>query len=174
MARPSKPSWGWAEPLDDITGQVAIVGVGESDHTRASGRTTTEIAAQAVERALRDAQIDPADVDGLMWHPSFPDQLDAGAFARHFGVTPKWTSTEGGGMTWAATAASTAAAAIRAGHASVVVNAFAVAWATQRRSMVGGPGQQHAQDLHKRQLEVPFGWFPQPVYYASIARRHMH
>ena len=40
--------------------------------------------------------------------------------------------------------------------------------------MVGGPGQSHAQELHKQQLEVPFGWFPQPVYFATIARRHMH
>src|SRR4029077_6006584 len=40
--------------------------------------------------------------------------------------------------------------------------------------MVGGPGQVHAEDAIKRQLEVPFGWFPQPVYFATIARRHMH
>ena len=26
----------------------------------------------------------------------------------------------------------------------------------------------------KRNFEVPFGWFPQPVYFASVARRHMH
>jgi acetyl-CoA acetyltransferase len=40
--------------------------------------------------------------------------------------------------------------------------------------MVGGPGESHAQEQFKQNLEVPFGWFPQPVYFASIARRHMH
>jgi acetyl-CoA acetyltransferase len=40
--------------------------------------------------------------------------------------------------------------------------------------MVGGPGQVHAEDLFKQNLEVPFGWFPQPLYFATIARRHMH
>ena len=40
--------------------------------------------------------------------------------------------------------------------------------------MVGGPGQVHAEDLCKQNLEVPFGWFPQPVYFATIARRHMY
>ena len=35
----------------------AICGVGESDHTRASGRNAVEIGAQAVERALADAGI---------------------------------------------------------------------------------------------------------------------
>jgi acetyl-CoA acetyltransferase len=39
--------------------------------------------------------------------------------------------------------------------------------------MVGGPGEMHAQERSKQNLEVPFGWFPQPVYFATIARRHM-
>ena len=168
-------TWGRAEPLDDVRGQVAIVGVGEGDHSRASGRTTTEIAAQAVERAIADAGLEPTDVDGLMWHPAFPGQLDDVAFHEHFGTKHDlWTSQEGGGMTWAGTAPYTAAKAMADGKASVVVNAFAVAWASQRGQMVGGPGQTHAQELHKQQLEVPYGWFPQPVYFATIARRHMH
>lgn len=167
--------WGRPEPMDDIAGRVAIVGVGEGDHSKASGRTTTEIAAQAVERALADAGLEPTDVDGLMWHPAFPGQLDDVAFHRHFGTSHElWTSLEGGGMTWAGTAPYTAAQAMAEGKASVVVNAFAVAWASQRAQMVGGPGQTHAQELYKQQLEVPFGWFPQPVYFATIARRHMH
>lgn len=167
--------WGRPEPLDDIAGRVAIVGVGEGDHSKASGRTTTEIAAQAVERALADAGLEPTDVDGLMWHPAFPGQLDDVAFHRHFGTSHElWTSLEGGGMTWAGTAPYTVAKAMAEGKASVVVNAFAVAWASQRAQMVGGPGQTHAQELYKQQLEVPFGWFPQPVYFATIARRHMH
>jgi acetyl-CoA acetyltransferase len=39
--------------------------------------------------------------------------------------------------------------------------------------MVGGPGHFHAAERFKRNLEIPFGWFPQPVYFATIARRHM-
>jgi len=77
-------------------------------------------------------------------------------------------------MNLAATAPLEAARALRAGKAHVLVNVFAVAWATQRGDMLGGPGQFHAQERFKRNLEVPFGWFPQPVYFASIARRHMH
>ena len=77
-------------------------------------------------------------------------------------------------MVWAATAAHEAALAIRDGRARHVLNTFAVAWATRRAEMVGGPGESHAQELFKQSLEVPFGWFPQPVYFATIARRHMH
>jgi len=39
--------------------------------------------------------------------------------------------------------------------------------------MTGGPGHFHAEERFKANLELPFGWFPQPVYFANIARRHM-
>jgi acetyl-CoA acetyltransferase len=39
--------------------------------------------------------------------------------------------------------------------------------------MTGGPGEVHAAQSLKQNLEVPFGWFPQPVYFATIMRRHM-
>src|SRR4029453_15312749 len=64
--------------------------------------------------------------------------------------------------------------AIHAGRVRAVVNVFSVAWATQRADMMGGPGEVHAQELFKQNLEVPFGGFPQPVFFATIARRHMH
>jgi len=167
--------WGFANELEDISGAIAIVGVGDADYTPASGRTTQEIAAQATERALADAGLRPADIDGLMYTPYVADQFDAAAFHAHFGTAhPLWVSQNGGGMVWAGSAPYDAALAIRSGEATYVLNTFAVAWATQRQQMVGGPGQVHADDLYKQNLEVPFGWFPQPVYFATVARRHMH
>ena len=40
-----------------MSGKVAVCGVGESDHSKASGRTTKQIVAQAVERALAVAHL---------------------------------------------------------------------------------------------------------------------
>lgn len=166
--------WGFASPLDDVAGQVAIAGVGEADHTKASGRTTTQIAAQAVERALADAGLHPREVDGLMYTPFDGHQFTAADFHAHFGTSHElWVSTQGGGMVWAGSAPYEAAQAIRTGKARHIVNVFSVAWATQRQEMVGGPGEVHAAELFKQNLEVPFGWFPQPVYFATVARRHM-
>ena len=168
-------SWGSATPIDDVRGAVSIVGVGEADHTGASGRDAVAIGAQAVERALADAGLRPDDVDGLMYRSGIGPQLDEHAFRAHFGTTRDlWVSHEGGAMTWAATAPAVAARAIRAGRASVVVNVFSVDWASRRGEMRGGPGEFHAQERMKANLELPFGWFPQPVYFATIARRHMH
>ena len=84
-----------------------------------------------------------------------------------------WSSVWGGGMSWAGTAPYLAARAIGQQKAKHVLNVFPVAWATQRASMTGGPGEVHATQAAKQNLEVPFGWFPQPVYFATIMRRHM-
>ena len=53
------PDWGHAVELDDIRAQVAIVGIGETDYTKASGRTATEIGAEAADRAIADAGLTP-------------------------------------------------------------------------------------------------------------------
>ena len=171
---PTDQDWGWASEYEDVAGEVAICGVGESDHTKASGRSPSEIIGQAVERTLDDAGLRPEDVDGLMYVP-FGDQFDAEAYHAHFGTSHDiWESRAGGGMRWAASAPYEAARALRSGEARYILNTFGVAWATQRSSMVGGPGESHAQERFKQNLEVPFGWFPQPVYFGTVARRHMH
>jgi acetyl-CoA acetyltransferase len=165
--------WGHASELDDIRDQVAIVGIGETAYTKASGRTPKAIGAEAVERAIADAGLEPTDIDGITWSGAFAE-FDAAAFHEHFGTSHDlWTSPWGGGMAWAATAPYLAARAIREQRARHVVNVFPVAWATQRASMTGGPGEVHAAQSLKQNLEVPFGWFPQPVYFATIMRRHM-
>src|SRR6478735_6864305 len=165
--------WGHASDFDDVRGHVAIAGIGETEYTKASGRTAREIGIEAAERAIADAGLEPRDIDGLTWSGAFAD-FDVDVFREHFGTTHDvWTSPWGGGMAWAATAPYLAARAIREGKARHVLNVFPVAWATQRGSMTGGPGEVHAAQSLKQNLEVPFGWFPQPVYFATIMRRHM-
>jgi acetyl-CoA acetyltransferase len=165
--------WGHASDFDDIGGRFAIAGIGETAYTKASGRSARAIGAEAAERAIADAGLEPSDIDGLTWSGAFAD-FDADAFHEHFGTSHElWTSPWGGGMAWAATAPYLAAQAIERGDARHVLNVFPVAWATQRASMTGGPGEVHAAQSLKQNLEVPFGWFPQPVYFATIMRRHM-
>jgi acetyl-CoA acetyltransferase len=167
------PDWGTATEFDDIRDRVALVGIGEARYSKASGRTAREIGAEAAEKAIADAGLRPEDIDGVTFNGAFAD-FDANDFAEHFGTTHDiWSSNQGGGMTWAATAPYLAAKAIEAGKAKHVLNVFSVAWATQRGEMVGGPGESHAKQSIKANLEIPFGWFPQPVYFATIARRHM-
>src|SRR4029453_11381616 len=134
----TEPDWGHATELDDISGRVAVAGVGETAYTKASGRSAREIGAEAAERAIAAGGLEPSDVEGLPWNGAFAD-FDADAFHEHFGTSHElWTSPWGGGMAWAATAPYLAAQAIAQKKARYVLNVFPVAWATQRGSMTGG------------------------------------
>ena len=166
--------WGFAGELDDISGRLAIVGVGDAIYRRASGRTATEIALEAIERATADAGLHPDQIDGIMQSPFVGTPLTAEAYREHFGTKQGiWMSMEGGAMTWAATAPVVAAQAIHEGRARYILNLFAVDWFSQKGTGGEGPGRYHRDERMKANFEVPFGWFPQPVYFATIARRHM-
>lgn len=169
------PDWGASTALADVSGQTAIAGIGETPHTGASGRTTKAMALLAVERAIADAGLEPGDIDGLMVGFGIEDQLTPDDFRAHFQTgNPLWYNTQGGAMVWAATCMHTAAQAIAAGQATHVVNAFAVDWATRRTEGRLAHSEYHADEPMKAHFELPYGWFPQPVYFATFARRHMH
>jgi acetyl-CoA acetyltransferase len=85
-----------------------------------------------------------------------------------------WVSTAGGGSVAAGTAPSVAAEALAAGAARYVVNVCSITWGTGRAESTSSPADAHRADPAKRSFEMPLGWYPQPVYFAAIARRHMH
>lgn len=169
----TKP-WASLTPFDDIHGEVAIVGVGEAGHTPASGRDPVAMGLAAIEDALADAGLRPDEVDGLMF-AGRPGQVGVEDYHRHFGTSHEmWSSPRGGSLTACAIAPYEAAQAIRAGQARNILNVFSIDWATQIRSGTGGPATFHLGEEMKASLEVPYGWIPQPAYFATIARRHMH
>jgi acetyl-CoA acetyltransferase len=176
IARRAGPSdWGSAAPLEDIRGQVAIAGVGETRYSGPSDRNAKDLCLEAIAHAIEDAGLRPEDIDGLMISAGVADQVTPEDFHAHFGTRqPLWFSQEGGGMIWAATSAHTAACALKAGEAKHIVNVFAVDWATRRAAGTGTPGDWHASEAMKAHFELPFGWFPQPVYFATFAHRYMH
>ena len=58
--------WGRAIEFEDIRGEVAITGVGESPYSGPSGRDAKAMALEAVANAITDAGLKPDEVDGLM------------------------------------------------------------------------------------------------------------
>ena len=47
-------------------GRTAIAGIGATEFSKESGRSELRLAVEAVDLALRDAGIEPAEVDGLV------------------------------------------------------------------------------------------------------------
>ena len=63
-----------------------------------------------------------------------------------------------------------AALAIESGLASVVISYYGISLSTT----AGGVYAVHAHEPAKATLEMPFGFYGQPVYFAAIAQRYAH
>ena len=49
----------------DLSGQAAIVGIGQTEFSKQSGRSELRLAVEAVSAAINDAGLEPQDIDGL-------------------------------------------------------------------------------------------------------------
>ena len=54
------------QALAGLKGKYCIVGIGETGYSRNSGRSTRDLGAEAVRRAMDDAGLHPWDVDGML------------------------------------------------------------------------------------------------------------
>ncbi|WP_431919599.1 thiolase family protein [Amycolatopsis tucumanensis] len=66
--------------------QVAIVGIGITELSRASERSGLDLAAEALRLALDDAGLGPDDVDGLFTNVGYPLAVDYDRMAEAFGL----------------------------------------------------------------------------------------
>ena len=153
---------------------IAIVGVGETVPVQADARPLTAMVAEAVFAALDDAGLKPADVDGFVSEASsMPYDAPAEALIAAFGTPVPQDSFIAYGLKYGAglvAAPQLAAMAIEKGLASVVV-----CWYGHRLSQLAdGPRTLNAEDPLKADLEMPHGWYGQPVYFAGIAQRYAH
>jgi acetyl-CoA acetyltransferase len=151
---------------------VAIAGVGEIDPAWKDPRPVIGLVTEAARRALDDAGLSAADVDGFTSEAQTtlgrarPDELAVaiGAPGRRFSAH---TSIAGSGVIGALQLAELA---IEAGLADVVLSYYGISLSVAE----GGPYHIHAEDPAKAGLEMPFGYFGQPVYFAALAQRYAH
>ncbi len=102
------------------TGETAIVGIGQTEFSKESGRSELQFAAEASLAAITDAGLTPADVDGMVTFVL--DQNDELALLRNLGIPElQWMSRTPGGGDAACAVVQHAAAAITAGEASTVL-----------------------------------------------------
>lgn len=153
---------------------IAIVGVGETVPTRADPRSLQEMVTEAVLAALDDAGLSPADVDGFVTESaSMPNELPAEALSAALGVPSHPSPFIAYGLKYGAglvAAPQLAQFALSTGLASVVV-----CWYGHSLSrMADGPRTIYAKDPLKADLEMPSGWYGQPIYFAGFAQRYAH
>ena len=81
--------------------KYAIVGIGETAYLRGSGTTTRALGTEAVRKAIADAGLRPADIDGVLaYHWSSGDSTLTTFIAGDLGIRPEFhMDVLGGGST---------------------------------------------------------------------------
>jgi acetyl-CoA acetyltransferase len=148
---------------------AAVVGIGRTAYTRASGRTGVSLAAEAIRDALDDAGLSPADVDGMTCF-STGDPATPLAVSHAIGLDEiGWNVCTYAGGNQVALVMSNAAAAIITGQADVVV-VYRVLDASVRYGKVTGPVEVGGFE----QFAAPGGYMVPPQWFAMWAQRHQH
>jgi acetyl-CoA acetyltransferase len=148
---------------------MKILGVGESPYSKRSGRSVQSLGTEAGRRALADAGLRPADVDGIVPLGGYLHTEDVIA---GLGLSPQCANAlppPGGNA--GVDSLRVAQALIRSGQARTVAIVLAKNGASEARigdRLTALPGQQF-----RAQLEQPQGWSAPVEWYAMIARRHM-
>lgn len=144
---------------------IAIAGAAETELGALPHLSELDLRADAAYRALADAGLTLADVDGITSAVESPISV-----AHYLGVTPKWyDGTSVGGCSFLIHVRH-AAAAIRAGLCSTVL----VLHGESGRSRVGTIPHQRPPYSMSGQFELPYGVSSPPNMFTLPALRYMH
>jgi Acetyl-CoA acetyltransferase len=153
-----------------VTSRVAIVGAALSDCGRVDTKSPFELHYQAASRAIADAGLTKADIDGF--GSSGMGLLAPVEVAEYLGLRPTWIDGTGvGGSTWVVMAEH-AVEAIQAGHADVIV----LVYGSTTRADLKAKRRSANLSFGARgpvQFDAPYG-HTLIAKYAMAARRHMH
>lgn len=148
---------------------VAIVGIGRTEYSRKSGRTTRAMAVEAARQAINEAGLTPQDVDGMTTFQG-GDSCHPSEVAWGIGVDQlAWSNSMLGGGNLVADQIATAAAVIEAGLANAVIVYRSLNGRSGHRfGRMDGPVQVPDQ----MQYDASSGWLVPPQWFAMWAQRH--
>jgi len=155
---------------------TAIVGIGQTEFSKAAGRSETQLAAEAIVAALADAGLTTADVDGLVSYTI--DPVEETELVRTLGIPEIHFSSRvpyGGGGSQGVLLH--AASALVSGIADVVVAYRAIkARSGERfgRAAVGGRGTSSHSGSTAMQWCTPYGVLTPASWMSLNSVRYMH
>ncbi len=152
--------------------QAAIVGIGQTEFSKNSGRSELQLACEAVRAAIRDAGLKPSDVDGMTTFTL--DTSDDIEIARSVGIGELsfFSRTPHGGGA-ALGIVHQAAMAVATGAAEVVVCYRALNGRSGQRYSQGVAGDIVTSDLIHWSWYMPFGLMTPASWVAMFTQRYM-
>lgn len=155
--------------LPAMSGKAAIVGIGQTEFSRNSGRTELDLACRAIMDAIGDSGLTIDDVDGLVRYDR--DNIDEVALTSSVGFRNlRWMSHTGYGGTGGNASVVHAVAAIAAGIADTVVIYRAL---NERSGIRFGRPPTESEAAGWQAFERPWGLLSPAQQFAFFARRHM-
>jgi acetyl-CoA acetyltransferase len=151
---------------------VGIRGIGETVHQKRSGRTLAQMQVGVIRDAVADAGLELDDIDMVVTDSAvMPLRFGIDKVVSHLrlknvrrvGMFPV-------GMVGLIAGLEFAQLMIEQGRARHAVFYFGVDWG----SRTGGAYGFHERFPMKMRYELPYGFFGQPVYYATFAQRYAH
>jgi len=151
---------------------TAIAGIGYTELSKDSGRSTRTLACQAIRSAIADAGLTVADIDGIATH-QVNDCAPLGDVVAELGLRNlTWFAEELGGGGKAPAVVAQAALAVAAGAARCVVVFRALNGRTGLR--MGGSGVDRPIRSADLEFQRPYGMIAPAQNYALGARMHMN
>lgn len=158
-----------------IADRYAIVGVGESERSRSSGKSTLRMAVEASRSAIADAGLEASDIDCVLSY-KHSDSCDSHMVATYLGIRPTYFMDAVGGG---------ASTEMLVADAIGLIEAGVCETALIYRSMNGRSGKrmggERDPDLHESMetlipggsFLVPYGITTPAQQFAMVANRHM-
>ena len=166
--------------MGNISGECAIVGVGETKVGKLPNVGTLTLHVEAVKRAMDDAGLQAEQIDGMLANQPLHDPFRTYSVvvAHAMGITPRYTTDLALGGATPVSMAMHAAMAINAGLATTVACVHARNQASlhllPKKGVgttrdAGGQIRDGAEDF-----EQPYGFMSGPGHHALAASRHMY
>ena len=152
--------------------KACLTGIGETAYVRGSTKTALELQMAASLKAIRDAGLDPRQIDGVI-----PIGIVSGTaedFIDNFGITDlRFSALVPHGGASPAMALQAAAAAVAAGVCNHVLIAFGRNVTGAATTKAGARIHTMPQFHYVTEFEYPLGNVAPAQIYAPMARRHM-
>ena len=159
-------------PTKSLRDKYCIVGVGETEFSKNSGRTTRAMAVEAVRKAMVDAGLTGKDVDGMMSYQS-GDSTPGNWVAPDLGMRLNFYMDVFGGGSSTEALIGLAMGAIEAGMCHTVALFRSMNGYTEFR--IGGTGARAAQPVRGLDLaQRPFGMTSAGQAFGMTFMRHMY